>query len=1344
MFLSLLGLLTGTLKAQTTLDTIAWLIVENESLMPANRQGSLTRNPVADSILSANGIVRFEQAMPWAKSSLLRRVCEIQGYSDVTPAYAALRSSFGDEVYDLTKLVTADSTVSVYDPIDYWYWEATQNPGQGQWNLLKTQCNLAWDITKGDPSVILMVSDQKIDGSHPDIAPKLVLPYDPRTPIYTHDCVNASVHGTFVASCAAAETTENGGVANGFLAAASFKCQLIGYRGNVVDQAGFIQNCVHASTVMGARTITHCGGGGGLGCSLAGVSPTVVAAAIKEIHDNGTCIVYPAGNGTIGHHCGDANSGWLPFWPLHPSFDERIIIVSSTDKEDNHLWNNGTGVDYHSHFPEVDLCAPGYAVMGARETNCVEGNIYATSTGTSFASPNAASIAALVISINPCFGPEDVQQILKSTTDPITDAANYPGMVGTGRINAYQACLLAVDYGHYAPLTGSQTWSDNRFVKGDLILEPGALLIVTGTLRFADGAKLIVKQGARLIVDGGTLTKAQGCHDSLWAGIEAWGTSNQHQFPTNHPTYQGMVVLKNGAIVEHARWGFINWKPDDWNSLGGVIQVQGTLNDVGGTFRNCWRGAEFMEYHNFYPTSHVETNDNSYFRHAVFTVDDDYRGNDDFDSHARMWKVRGISFQQCDFINAQTSGGGGTVKPSHSLGMGIYSYDASYSVTSQCEVQLPFCEYGSGQPEPVCPEASLRPSRFIGLDHGIRAGSSVIGGYTFTVKDSYFENNVCGIFTDAVNNAAILRNTFVVGGREVILSGDDGHFQGKHRGIFNTQANAFRVEENRFSEPTTTYAQTEGVVVGYTGAYSNQVYKNTSTGMDNAFVAEGACVDLMHSTTTGLSFLCNQNVQNGEEDFKIRSWDQNPPPSHSIKVFQGSTSHSAGNTFTPQQNGSSPYYNFNNEPQRLPITYFWELPPGDLNTGAYNTPYVNRNDVISPHNSCPTRIICGGGIGPVKAALSPQIEQERLAYLNLKYVYESLLDGGDFDELKQTIMESWPSDAWQLRDELMDKSPYLSTDILKETRKKNILPDAMYLEVCVANPEATQREGFVKWVQYEAPNPLPEYIVAQVVASWDQKTWRTSLEADMGWHSGEYQRLNDELIAAMLTDSLAQPADSIQAQWQLNTSLRARFGEVNSLLGQNRFDAAVTLLEGLDANYVLEKQGKQDRDDLLDLIAVIRPVIEGSGRTLMQLEGGELDALVNIAERQPSLAASYARNTLCYGYDICIPPITGGTMQPKMKWVDLPGTETIPASTLTVHPNPASTWVAFSHSLTAKLDQARIRVLDALGRVMYETNINTSPGQEVWDTRATAAGTYTVELHNAGRLVDAQRVVVKP
>lgn len=891
-------------------------------------------------------------------------------------------------------------------------------------------------------------------------------------------------------------------------------------------------------------------------------------------------------------------------------------------------------------------------------------------------------------------------------------------------------------------ISQSAVWESSKIINSNIELQPGVTLDVRCTLYMSPHVKVIVKQGARLIIDGGVLTShSGGCHD-FWQGIEAWGTTNQHQYPANQPTYQGLVVLKNGAVIEHARNGFTNWKPNDWNSRGGVLQVQGTLNNTGGTFRNCRRAAEFMQYRNFHQSNSSITRDNlSYFTHADFIVDNDYRGGDAFYAHVSMWDVTGIRFSQCDFISNQTSGPG-AINQSHKLGKGILSLNASYTVNGQCAISLPLCEYGSGAPEPVCPQVHRRPSRFIGLDHGIEASNSGMAGRTFTVRDSYFENNICGVFSEGVDNAAMLRNIFVVGGRDVAnLTDLDMNFQGKHRAVYTHHANAFRVEENDLYPATTPLVQVEGVVVGSTNAYNDQVYKNFSHGMDYGFVAENDCVDWNNPVNTGLSLLCNQNNQNQEEDFWLRS-SQSPALNHCVKVFQGSTSKSAGNTFTPTQNGSSSFYNYHNAPQQLPITYFWEAPPRDLNTGAFNTPWVQRHTNISPANSCPTRITCGGS-PQVKMAVGPQMEEEQLAYLTLKYVYESLLDGGDFEGLKETIMESWPQDAWELRNELMSKSPYLSVEILKEAGLKNILPHAMYLEVCVANPEATQRDGFVKWVQYEMPNPLPEYMVAQIVASWDQKTWRTSLESAMGWHVGEYQRLNDQVIGAMLNDTVPQPADSVLVRWQLNPSLRARYGEVGVLLEKNDFAAAEALLNGLDQTYRLQEADKQERDDMLALIAVVRTA-QAADRSIMQLDSAEVQALEAIAARQPSRAATHARGILCFGYGICTPPVTGETPQPKSQWVRPAAADVAVISALIIHPNPANNWVAFSHTLTGALDRAYLRVRDMQGREVYSTTITSSPGQHIWDARGMAAGTYTVELHNKGTLMEARRVVVRP
>ena len=891
-------------------------------------------------------------------------------------------------------------------------------------------------------------------------------------------------------------------------------------------------------------------------------------------------------------------------------------------------------------------------------------------------------------------------------------------------------------------LMEDETWDFAIKMYNDIIVTAGKTLTIKCEVRMPIDGVIEVRPGGRLILDGGKVTCAHP--GEQWHGIVADGTSNQHQEPANNPTFQGLVIMKNGAVVEHARIGFSNYRygsPSTYN--GGVLQVQGNLLGIGAHFKNCTVGADFRKYRNFYPSSPSHTkNDNSYFRHAIFEVDYHYRGDVPFEAHVKMQEVRGIPFAQCDFINSQTteSQDGHT---SSDLGVGIFSRDATYSVTAMCAQSLPLCEYGSGVPEPVCPENLLKPSRFIGLDHGIRAMSAGIGGYAYTVKDALFENNVCGVYNEGVDNTKILRSKFKVGGRDVDLdeNGLDLHLDGFHRAIFVTGSNGFRLEQNEMRQAAVVHAGTEGIVVSSTGPANEQVYKNISSDLDYAYVAEESCVDVLHPTTTGLAFLCNVNQDNGQEDFKVRSKLPVNDASFSIKAFQGSVSKSAGNSFTPQQNGGSPYFSFHNETEQLPITYFWDTQAHHKPLG-YNAPWVMENPLPSPINGCPTRITCGGPVVVKKPVLLGLMEQERTAYLNLKYVYESLLDGGDFEELKCTIMESWPADAWELRNELIAKSPYLSTEILKEAAKKNVLPHAMYLEVCLANPEATQREGFLKWVQYEAPNPLPEYMLAQIVASWDQKTWRSSLESDMGWYLGEYQRLNNELITDMLADSTAQPVDSIRARLQLDPGLRARFAEVALLLGEGNYGEAKDLLDGLDESYPgLERQGLQDRNDLLELINLLQGLGE---RSTAEMDVAERDALKAIADRQPSVGASYARGILCYDFGICDPVWTGGTRRPKMHLVGRPGADAAgQAPSLVVHPNPANTWVAFSHDLDGRLDHAAIVVRDAQGKVIHEMELRSSPGQLVWDTRGQANGTYMVELRNAGKLIEAQRAIIQ-
>ena len=150
-------------------------------------------------------------------------------------------------------------------------------------------------------------------------------------------------------------------------------------------------------------------------------------------------------------------------------------------------------------------------------------------------------------------------------------------------------------------------------------------------------------------------------------------------------------------------------------------------------------------------------------------------------------------------------------------------------------------------------------------------------------------------------------------------------------------------------------------------------------------------------------------------------------------------------------------------------------------------------------------------------------------------------------------------------------------------------------------------------------------------------------------------------------------------------------------------------------------------------------------RDLYHLNTGELGTLQTLVNDHYDRASRWASNLLCAAYGICSPPHTGSAGEPRSAThLDAShGTEPN-APALIVQPNPAATWAAFSYTLPTDATQARIAVRDIGGRSVYTTTAHGAQGQVLWDTRAIAAGLYSVELEHSGRTIAIQKVVVQP
>jgi len=398
--------------------------------------GQFTNNESLNGLFTMFSVTSYEKVYPFAKTPQLQKVYELKCDCEIDSLIKELETNHSNYFSSYRKIEYEN--IALYEPSD-WLWTSEKNGWL--WYLTKIQADKAWDITLGNPNVVVAVIDTEFDITNLDLSSEILLPYDPYQPTLLHTCVNGNSHGTAVASLVSGQTTETGVNSTSQLASVGFNTKMLCYRAWV---GNYLARALHASNVMGVDIITSSAGGWYSCPDPTGIDQLVV----KEILDNGTTIIMPAGNGAGTHNfCAAIDPiNHSAFFPLSPYYDERIILVSSTGSDDKHQFITSSGTNgTHSHYPDVDLCSPGYNTFVATSTNC-GGNVWPYSVGangTSFASPIVAGVASLMYSVNECLTPSLCQDILKNTTDPIVDAQNFPNGVGTGRVNAYEAVKAA-------------------------------------------------------------------------------------------------------------------------------------------------------------------------------------------------------------------------------------------------------------------------------------------------------------------------------------------------------------------------------------------------------------------------------------------------------------------------------------------------------------------------------------------------------------------------------------------------------------------------------------------------------------------------------------------------------------------------------------------------------------------------------------------------------------------------------------------------------------------------------------------------------------------------------------
>lgn len=447
----------------------------------------------------------------------------------------------------------------------------------------------AWEHTTGSDDVIMVVYDDGVDFSHPDLVDNTWI--NPNeiadngvdddengyiddvygwSPIYDDNSFlnPGSFHGTHVAGILGAQG-DNGIGISGVAQDVSIINVMIFDEFGSTDAISIMAGYEYISTLLDAGVnITAInqswGGGGYLGDESDQMFVSVMTDHALDHAEYAALWVVSAGNNA-------SNRDELPYYSYPNNIQSpNLITVASTDDADNLSGFSDYGVF------TVDVAAPGSSILSTLPPSTT-GVEYGYLSGTSMASPQVSGILALAKAMYPDEDGFDLMTRVLAGNEDVASLNEYTG--AGGRVNANGALEGGTD-----PIsTGNTTQFHRTFVDGDalentgLVNNTGGTLTVTGmTLSGPDADNFyIITEELPTLLDG----EAFG----ILVGFDNAGEAGDLSATLEVSTNAGTATL---ALVGHEQgWGEPAINPDyvDLGSLtvNQIVTTTFTLTNNG-------------------------------------------------------------------------------------------------------------------------------------------------------------------------------------------------------------------------------------------------------------------------------------------------------------------------------------------------------------------------------------------------------------------------------------------------------------------------------------------------------------------------------------------------------------------------------------------------------------------------------------------------------------------------------------------------------------------------------------------------------------------------------------------
>jgi hypothetical protein len=900
------------------------------------------------------------------------------------------------------------------------------------------------------------------------------------------------------------------------------------------------------------------------------------------------------------------------------------------------------------------------------------------------------------------------------------------------------------------PIYIDKTWDLPMINCGDVKIYAGATLTINANVEMADNKSITVYRGGKLVINNATIKSY--CKE-MWRGIIVDGDNTLPQ--TNSISHAYVVI--NSSNIEDAITGVECIDLNNQQKGGGYIIANNT------TFRNNYLSVNLLPY--AYMNNYAYVNNLSSFYNCNFIIDQPLKRISNYTPYlynkktiytlVRISGIKGLNIGGCRFKYENQ------VCNSSYKYRGIVANNSSFFINNGCSSNI---SYGS-----PCPASDIIPSVFSGLEYGIYTVGGIDNFTSFSVRNTEFNENRYGLYANGCNNFYLVSNSFKIPFFNINISLNEPNPQKLYYGAYlDACINGYHLEDNLFGDINEN-------IQGFIGLYVNNsqrplkiIYNNRFTFLTYNFLARGANGAPLQpynpynqDQTTGLKIKCNDFTP---ALFNISIiGDPNPfNVVNGIGVFQGlpssvmpyQPSFPAGNRWLDCCSNHDIYNECN------PILYFRHNDPITIPNSIWNNTFTNSNNITFVG----TTDIHNTNISFDKVSACPAIDIHPISPLtelpdlydglntaqqqlnSAKLIYRIWVDGGNTEALRDAINLALPYEAYDLYNNLISRSPYLSDAVMIDAiKREELLPPLMLKIVLLANPQAVKSQSVMDAI-YARVNKFPESWIDElkqcgvgVISSREQ------LEAEIDYTAVNKQLIFNKIVSIYANDTTADYlSDSLIALYQRENTLETDIDLVYFYISHNMLYEAYQLREFIPEKHTIDENMQLYWNNTYTITKMLTS-LKYNNKDIKEMDIEDRNQLYDILENPTSKATGIARMLLmqadtCFVYEepVDLPPDL-----PQNKTTQPVKYDQKPMEKLEVYPNPANDFVTLTYQTNESLSGLRLIICDVMGKTVYMQALSKPNDYLLIVLKDYAKGNYIASIINNKKTIKTCKFVVQ-